>query len=141
VSRANGIPFAHVGPENSGRPARTDRPPEQAGDPGARATLTEAAALGRGSGATAIAGSAAAGIAGRDLELDPARNAVHDLCRGQGSTLLMGGEGGIGNTPMVQSVIDDARAHGVIVCYGEAHPFERARSKRRGGAGPEPAVA
>jgi DNA-binding CsgD family transcriptional regulator len=65
------------------------------------------------------------GLVGRDLEVELARRIMRDLCAGQASTLLIEGEAGIGKTRVVQCIIDDACARGVVVFRGEAHPFER----------------
>jgi DNA-binding CsgD family transcriptional regulator len=75
---------------------------------------------------TSTVGSAN-GVVGREAELAIAAAAVRQLCDGRGSTLAIEGEAGIGKTRLVQSVVDDARARGVSVFIGQAHPFERTR--------------
>src|SRR4030081_3191280 len=64
------------------------------------------------------------GLVGRDLEVELARRIMRDLCAGQASTLLIEGEAGIGKTRVVQCIIDDASARGVVVFRGGAHSFQ-----------------
>ena len=66
-------------------------------------------------------------LVGRDAEVDVASTAVRELTEGRASVLVVQGEAGIGKTRLVQHVIDDARARGVSVFAGQAHPFERTR--------------
>jgi DNA-binding CsgD family transcriptional regulator/tetratricopeptide (TPR) repeat protein len=56
-----------------------------------------------------------------------AAGAVRELSGGRASTLAIEGEAGIGKSRLVHSLVDDARARGVTVFCGEAHPFERTR--------------
>ena len=65
------------------------------------------------------------GLVGRDLELGLVRRTVRDVRAGQAAVLLIEGEAGIGKSRLVQSLIGEARAGGVVVFGGEAHPFER----------------
>jgi DNA-binding CsgD family transcriptional regulator len=67
------------------------------------------------------------GLVGREAELAVAAAAVRELGAGQASALVIEGEAGIGKTRLVQWIVDDARAHGVAVFCGQAHPFERTR--------------
>ena len=64
---------------------------------------------------------------GREAELAQARGLVSDLLGGQGSTLLIEGEAGIGKTGFVRWLIEEARAAGVTLFLGEARAFERTR--------------
>ena len=67
------------------------------------------------------------GLVGREAEFAVAAAAVRELSEGRASALAIEGEAGIGKTRLVQSLVDDARARGVTVFCGEAHPFERTR--------------
>jgi DNA-binding CsgD family transcriptional regulator/tetratricopeptide (TPR) repeat protein len=64
---------------------------------------------------------------GRSAELALAAAAVRELGDGRVHALTVEGEAGIGKTHLVQVVADEARARDLAVCYGRAHPFERAR--------------
>ena len=66
-------------------------------------------------------------LVGRDNELALTAAAVRRLGEGRASALVIEGEAGIGKTRLVQSIVDDARARGVAVFWGQAHPFERTR--------------
>jgi DNA-binding CsgD family transcriptional regulator/tetratricopeptide (TPR) repeat protein len=70
---------------------------------------------------------AADGLVGREAEFAVAAGAVAELSEGRASALAIEGEAGIGKTRLVQSLVDDARARGVTIFCGEAHPFERTR--------------
>jgi predicted ATPase len=65
-------------------------------------------------------------LVGRDLELQLIRGTLRDVRAGQAAVLLIEGEAGIGKSRLVQSLIAEAYAGGVVVFRGEAHPFERA---------------
>ena len=67
------------------------------------------------------------GLVGREAELAVAAAAVRQLSEGRASALVIEGEAGIGKTRLVQRLVDDARARGATVFYGQAHPFERTR--------------
>jgi predicted ATPase len=67
------------------------------------------------------------GIVGRGPELAVAATAVRDLGAGRASVLAIEGEAGIGKTRLVQRIVDQARAGGAAVYWGQAHPFERTR--------------
>jgi predicted ATPase len=67
------------------------------------------------------------GLVGREAEFAAIAAAVREVSEGRASALAIEGEAGIGKTRLVQSLIDGARAHGVTVLCGEAHPFERTR--------------
>jgi DNA-binding CsgD family transcriptional regulator len=67
------------------------------------------------------------GLVGREAELAVAAAAVRELSQGRASALAIEGEAGIGKTRVVQSLVDEARARGMAVFCGEAHPFERTR--------------
>ena len=71
--------------------------------------------------------STADGLVGRDAEFAVAVGALRDLGEGRARVLVIEGEAGIGKTRLVQGVVDQARAHGMSVFSGEAHPFERTR--------------
>ena len=71
--------------------------------------------------------SSAQGLVGREAELSLAAAALREVGEGRASALVIEGEAGIGKTRLVQSIVDAARAHGVAVFCGQAHPFERAR--------------
>ena len=67
------------------------------------------------------------GLVGREAEFAVAAAAVRELSEGRASALAIEGEAGIGKTRLVRSLVDDARARGVTIFCGEAHPFERTR--------------
>jgi predicted ATPase len=67
------------------------------------------------------------GLVGREAELAVVAAAVRELSGGRASALAIEGEAGIGTTRLVQRLVDDARARGVTVFCGQAHPFERSR--------------
>jgi DNA-binding CsgD family transcriptional regulator len=67
------------------------------------------------------------GLVGREAEFAVAAAAARELSEGRASALAIEGEAGIGKTRLVQSVVDDARARGVTIFCGQAHPFERTR--------------
>jgi DNA-binding CsgD family transcriptional regulator/tetratricopeptide (TPR) repeat protein len=71
--------------------------------------------------------SSAEALVGREPELAVAARAVRGLDEGLASVLVVEGEAGIGKTRLVQSIVGDARARGVAVYAGQAHPFERTR--------------
>jgi len=71
--------------------------------------------------------SSVEGPVGRETELAVAAAAVRQLSEGRASALAIEGEAGIGKTRLVQSIVDDARALGIAVFWGQAHPFERTR--------------
>jgi DNA-binding CsgD family transcriptional regulator len=71
--------------------------------------------------------SSVADLVGREPELALTGAAVRELREGRASTLVIEGEAGIGKTRLVQTIVDDARSHGVAVFCGQAHPLERAR--------------
>jgi DNA-binding CsgD family transcriptional regulator len=64
---------------------------------------------------------------GREPELALAAAAMRRLREGHSAALVVEGEAGIGKTRLVQSIVDDARAHDIAVFSGQAHPFERSR--------------
>ncbi len=66
-------------------------------------------------------------LAGREHEQLLATQLVDDPRRGQGATLVIEGEAGIGKTRLARHVIDHAASAGVPLLEGEAHPFERTR--------------
>lgn len=66
-------------------------------------------------------------LVGRDAELAVAVAAVRELSQGRPSVLVIEGEAGIGKTRLVEGMVDEARARGVTVFAGHAHPFERTR--------------
>jgi predicted ATPase len=66
-------------------------------------------------------------LVGREAEFAVAAAAVRDVSEGRASAIVIEGEAGIGKTRLVQSLVDDARARGVTVFCGQAHPFERTR--------------
>ena len=70
---------------------------------------------------------AADGLVGREDELAATTAALRELSEGRASALVIEGEAGIGKTRLVQSLVDQARARGVVAFCGEAHPFERTR--------------
>jgi DNA-binding CsgD family transcriptional regulator len=71
--------------------------------------------------------SSVEGLVGRETELALTAAAVRRLGDGQASALMIEGEAGIGKTRLVHSIVDDARARGITVFWGQAHPFERTR--------------
>jgi len=64
---------------------------------------------------------------GREAELATAAAALHRAGAGRSSVITVRGEAGIGKTRLTQSIVDDARARGMTVHVGQAHPFERSR--------------
>jgi DNA-binding CsgD family transcriptional regulator/tetratricopeptide (TPR) repeat protein len=64
---------------------------------------------------------------GREPELAVTATALRKLSEGRASGLVIEGEAGIGKTRLVQSIVDDARARGITVFWGQAHAFERTR--------------
>lgn len=68
-----------------------------------------------------------ADLVGRHREQGLARRLVDDLTQGQGATLVIEGEAGIGKTRLVEYLIDLATTSSVSVRRGESHPFERTR--------------
>lgn len=71
--------------------------------------------------------SSAEALVGREGELALASAVIDELREGRASVLVIEGEAGIGKTRLVQRVVADARARGVAVFSGQAHPFERTR--------------
>ena len=71
--------------------------------------------------------SSAARLLGRSAEFAVAAESVGEFGDGHAGALIVEGEAGIGKTHLVEALADEARARGVVVCYGRAHPFERAR--------------
>jgi DNA-binding CsgD family transcriptional regulator len=71
--------------------------------------------------------SSAEGLVGREAEIALAAAIVRQLSEGQASALAILGEGGIGKTRLVQSIVQDARSRDMAVFCGQAHPFERTR--------------
>ena len=69
----------------------------------------------------------AAGLVGRDRELDVIGELLRALRRGAAPPLLVEGEAGIGKTRLVQALADLAHGEGLIVFHGSAHPFARMR--------------
>jgi DNA-binding CsgD family transcriptional regulator len=67
------------------------------------------------------------GLVGREAEIAVAAGVVRELSQGRAAALAIEGEAGIGKTRLVQSLVDDARARGVTIFCGHAHPFERTR--------------
>ena len=66
-------------------------------------------------------------LVGRKGEVELARRLVHGLHRGQGATLIIEGEAGIGKTRLVHWLFEEGRSAGVAIYRGQAHPFERTR--------------
>ncbi len=91
-------------------------------DSGARVAEALSAMKSLGSSSSSVAD-----LVGRESEAALAAAAVREVGEGRASTLVIEGEAGIGKTRLVQTIVDDARAHGVAVFCGQAHPFERAR--------------
>ena len=71
--------------------------------------------------------STARGVVGREVELATAYEAVRAAAEGRSSSLLIEGEAGIGKTRLVGAIVEAARARGLSVLRGQAHPFERTR--------------
>jgi DNA-binding CsgD family transcriptional regulator/tetratricopeptide (TPR) repeat protein len=67
------------------------------------------------------------GLVGRDAELALAAAEVGRLGEGRAGVLTIEGEAGVGKTRLVTSIVEDARARGLVVFCGGAHPFERTR--------------
>jgi DNA-binding CsgD family transcriptional regulator/tetratricopeptide (TPR) repeat protein len=67
------------------------------------------------------------GLVGRDAELALASAEVGRLGEGRAAVLTIEGEAGVGKTRLVTSIVEDARARGLTVFCGGAHPFERTR--------------
>jgi DNA-binding CsgD family transcriptional regulator/tetratricopeptide (TPR) repeat protein len=74
-----------------------------------------------------VAQSLSPALVARDRELYLVKDMVRDLRAGKAGTLLIEGEAGIGKTRLLDDMLDDARAGGVLVYRGEAHPLERTR--------------
>lgn len=66
-------------------------------------------------------------LVGRDTELAELTAAVHRLGDGRASVFAIEGEAGIGKTRVVNEIIAAARARGLTVFSGRAHPFETSR--------------
>ncbi|HET9648322.1 MAG TPA: AAA family ATPase [Microlunatus sp.] len=71
--------------------------------------------------------STARGVVGRGVELATAYEALRAAAEGRSSSLLIEGDAGIGKTRMVGAIVEAARARGMSVLSGQAHPFERTR--------------
>ena len=67
------------------------------------------------------------GLVGRGAEFAVAAATVRRVRAGRASALAIEGEAGIGKTRLVQSIVEDARSHDLVVLSGYAHPFERTR--------------
>lgn len=57
-------------------------------------------------------------LIGREAELYVIARACEQACEGQGRTLLIGGEAGIGKTRLLNAALDEARARGAVVLQG-----------------------
>jgi DNA-binding CsgD family transcriptional regulator/tetratricopeptide (TPR) repeat protein len=57
-------------------------------------------------------------LIGREAELETVARAFEQACAGQGRTLLIGGEAGIGKTRLLSAALDGARARGAVVLQG-----------------------
>lgn len=66
-------------------------------------------------------------LVGRGAELAEVTTAVRRLGQGGASVLAIEGEAGIGKTALVHEIVAAARASGVTVFSGRAHPFETSR--------------
>ncbi len=66
-------------------------------------------------------------LIGRARELELLGGLIRELIGGAAATVLVKGEAGIGKTRLLTSALEAARASGVTVFHGEAHPLERTR--------------
>ena len=66
-------------------------------------------------------------LVGRERELRLARQVMLDVRTGRAATIVVDGEGGVGKTSFLQALGDEARADGMRVAVGAAHPFETTR--------------
>ncbi|ALG10412.1 ATP-binding protein [Kibdelosporangium phytohabitans] len=62
-------------------------------------------------------------IVGRDREIAALSQAVRDTRAGSGRLMLLRGEAGIGKSTLAAHVLDLARADGLTVLHGQAHPL------------------